>query len=160
MPTITGISAAIKAVIQTATGVGKVYDYLRFATQDKVAEGLIVTGGTVNFWQFERSSTREQWLNNYQFKRSFTFNISGYKAVSEATDSGRKFQALVDRVAECFRRPSNRDLSDNVESIADNSSGGFQINSIAHGFIHNIFCHTVQAQLKVNALPEDFPTTG
>ena len=156
MPTITGISAAIKAVIQTATGIGKVYDYLRFATQDKVVEGLVVTGGTVNFWQFERSSTREQWINKYQFKPVHTFQIAGYMAVSEATNSGRKFQTLVDRVAARFRVPANQDLSDNVESL-DN---GLQINSVGHTFVHGIFCHSVQARLQVNAHPAALSPTG
>ncbi len=160
MPTITGISAAIKTVIASATGVGKVYDYLRFGTQDKVVEGLIVTGGTVNFWQFERASTREQWPNKYQFKHVHTFNISGYLAVSEATNSGRKFQALVDRVAGRFRLPANQDLGDTVESLADGNSGGLQLNSIGHTFVHNIFCHTVQCRLQVNARPSSLSPTG
>jgi len=155
MPTITGISAAVKGVIQTATGIGKVYDFMKFATKDKTFETVAVTGGTVNFWQFERSSTREQWMNKYQFKRIHTYNISGYWAVSEATDSGRKFQALVDRVAERFRRPSNRDLSDNVESITD----GFQVSSIGHTHVHGVLCHSCQGSLRVNGLPEDFPTS-
>ena len=159
MPTITGISAAIKTVISSATGVGNVYDYIRFATLDKTFETLVVTGGTVNFWQFERTTTREQWLNNFQFKRIHSFNISGYKAVSEATDSGRKFQMLVERVAERFRRPSNRDLSDNVESIVE-GSGGIQINAIGHSMVHGVLCHSAQVGLRVNGLPEDFPTTG
>jgi hypothetical protein len=160
MPGITGISAAIKAVIASATGVGKVYDYLRFATQDKVFETIAVTGGTVNFWQFERSSMREQWLNDFQFKRQLSFNISGYLAVSEATDSGRKFQALVDRVAERFRRPGNRDLNATIESVADGNSGGFQVNSIGHTMVHGVFCHSVQGRLQVTENPSAISATG
>jgi hypothetical protein len=156
MPSITTIGAAIKSVIASATGVGNVYDHIRFSQQDLAFQNIAVTGGAVNFWQFQRSRSDETWVNEFQFKRHFTFTIWGYYGVKDETATSKTFQGLVDRIASRFRSTSNRTLGGTVERIADSGAGGLQINTIDHRMAHGVLVHFCEAVLQVYGNPENF----
>jgi len=111
------IAAAIKTVIESASGTANVYDYTRFNSADpEQMKTLFQSGNVINTWQITRS------LANAEFDgtgvcavdRENEFTINGYYSIDDSAASEKTFQQLVNDVMDKLNLDANKTLSSNI----------------------------------------------
>lgn len=98
------IRSAIITILEAVTGIGKVYDYERYA---KSPDGfkLLFTSNDDKFhvWQLTRESTEEISEMHTTNIRRHTMVIRGYYALKDANATAKTFQDLIETICEDLR---------------------------------------------------------
>lgn len=145
------IRAAIKAKLDSVSGIGRVHDYERFA---KDASGLLTlykdsSDGRIRGWWFDRFSTRELDRDTGTVRRIHTWRITGYLGLDDADATGRALQDLVEAIATAVR--ADRTLGGTVLDIrdmtTDDAPAGVQVDSIDAVMLAGALCHRAVLRL-------------
>lgn len=102
------IRAQIKAILETVSGIGAVYDYERYARSLGDYFAMMTKSGstTVNGWIIHRERTVSQKATlgiNGQIERTHTYRIAGLHDLDDATGSEKTFQGILDGIFEQFK---------------------------------------------------------
>lgn len=150
MATVAQIRAAILAKLQGVTGIGKVYDYERFAKTEKEFQTLYKdTDNRIRGWNFFRFATDERDLDIGEVRRLHSWRITGFLSLDDVDASGKLFDDLVELIATAFR--TDRTLGGLVIDIKDMDqeagAAGIQVNSIEPVMFAGVLCHRAQLML-------------
>jgi hypothetical protein len=102
------IRAQIKTILETASGIGAVYDYERYARSLGDYFALMTKTGqtTVNGWIIHRERTVSAPITlgiKGQIERIHTFRIAGLYEMDDSAGSEKTFQGILDAIFEAFR---------------------------------------------------------
>lgn len=87
-------------LISAVSGIGKVYDYERWAAdwgtfiklfQDPASKRILG-------WEIMRSASPAKRLNNVEEERTHTYTIKGYMGVEDAAATEKQFTTLIERL--------------------------------------------------------------
>jgi hypothetical protein len=160
------IISAVESRLSTVTGIGKIHNYVRWATREEAFNEFAFTNGAINFWQLTRVNTQERWLTGREVWRVHTIQILGIYGLLDEVASERTFQNLIERVAAKFRTRSAWTLDGQVESIApymgelsgvsvmQGAIGGIQVVSVDHRMVNQKLMHGADLRLGVQDTPE------
>jgi hypothetical protein len=145
------IRTAIKNKLLSVGGIGKVYDYERFAVREKDFQDLYkdVTSGRILGWNFYRESTIEEDLNNAEVRRLHSWRMTGFEGLDDADATGKAFDDLVESVATAFRNDptltgaviANKDLNQEF------GPSGIQVEGIEPVMFAGVLCHRARLRL-------------
>lgn len=152
VPRSQDIRSGIRAVLEEVVGIGPVHDRFR-DTQgrpDLLRELFTEPAtGRLHAWQFRRTSFRERETDaGVEFPSLETYEIQGFLAVSDATDTETEFQDLVDRIRDAFRGESSRVFIVHPESDLD-SEQAVSEGRIDHGKFGSVEVHVATLTLQV-----------
>ncbi|XAI95671.1 hypothetical protein [Microcystis phage Mae-JY22] len=145
------IRAAIRIKLEGVSGIGRVYDYERFAKDASAFLALYKdpADGRIRGWWFDRFSTRELDRDTGTVRRVHSWRITGYLGLDDADATGRALQDLVEAIADAFR--SDRTLGGTVLDIRDmtqdDAPAGVQVDSIDAVMLAGALCHRAGLRL-------------
>lgn len=145
------IRAAIKAKLESVTGIGRVHDYERFAkdTAQFLALYKDATDGRLRGWWFDRTSTREIDRDIGSVRRIHTWRLTGFLALDDADATAKALQTLVESIGAAFR--TDRSLGGAVLDVrdmtVDDAPSGIQVDGIEAVLLAGVLCHRAQLRL-------------
>jgi len=103
------IRSEIKSILEGISGIGKVYDYLRWDTRDwKGFFNLFKSNSTYHGWMITRTSTTEdRRFETDHNLRTYTFKIVGFYPLNDAKATEKTFQDLIEAICTTFRTNYN-----------------------------------------------------
>ena len=108
------IRAKIKTILETASGIGRVYGYQRSIHHEKVVLSDLVSGGILNAWSISRDSTEEIKVilglgASLGQSLIYQYEIEGYYALKDSTNTEGTFSDTIASIASVFRAKPNLD---------------------------------------------------
>ncbi len=101
---LAAIRTELKTVIEAVSGIGNVYDYLRYSNSEKNFKDLFKADKKINGWQITRQATSEETESqNYNNIRTHKFLIWGIYSAKDVDASEKTFQDLVEAVTAALR---------------------------------------------------------
>ena len=97
------ILAQIKATVESASGIGTVHDYERWANKHADFETLFKSGSKINGWFISREAIQDEWVTQLEILTTYTYVIKGFYSLDDSAASEKTFQALVDAVMNKLR---------------------------------------------------------
>jgi hypothetical protein len=103
------ITAQIKIIMESVTGIGVVHDYFRYVRS--WADWLALMTHTVssppsskiNGWMFQRQKTTSSKLASGYIENVHTYNFLGLYEIDDAGASGKAFEAILDAIQDKFK---------------------------------------------------------
>lgn len=92
--------AALVAKLKSVAGIGVVFDYERYAKDEKAFRELYASGGKVLGWHIRRVARRETAIFN---EVSVTWEIRGFYGLADGEASELAFDDLIDAIGDAFR---------------------------------------------------------
>jgi len=92
------VRAAIKALLESVTGIGTVHDYRRTSRSLPTILQLMRSGGTVNGWQIYREKMPTGRDSTHTVRKEHHFRIDGIYELDDSAGSEKTFQALIDTI--------------------------------------------------------------
>ena len=106
---LSAIRSEIKNIMEGISGIGKVYDYLRW--DESSWEGffnLFKTDSSCHGWMITRiSTTEDRRFETGHNLRTYTFQIRGFYPLKDAKATEKTFQDLIETVCSTFRTNYN-----------------------------------------------------
>lgn len=151
MADLNTIRAAIKATMESVSGIVNVHDYERFASRDNEFRQLFydAPNDLINGWWFDRIRTAELDSDIGEVRRIHTWQILGFRSLDDSTGSAKTFQAKVEELATAFRAdPTLGGVIDDNKNM-DQSFGpvGLQIDNIEPVMFFKYLCHRARMTL-------------
>ena len=102
---LANIRGELKTVLEGVTGIGKVYDYLRYTKrQDSFFDLFKTSNSKIHAWQITRPATEEKSHNqNNSNLRRHNILIFGIYGLSDAAATEKTFQDLIESVCTALR---------------------------------------------------------
>lgn len=97
------ISAQIKVILATVSGIGVIHEYKRYSRSIAEFLNLMTSGGIVNGWMISRESTPSERDTMPTIMRTHEFKISGVYAHNDETSSETTFQDILDAIYTAFK---------------------------------------------------------
>lgn len=142
------ILTAIKALLETVSGIGIVHKSQRLTTDwTSFVKQFVDDDGFINGWTISRRTSPETYKTNTQAERKYTFVIRGFRGVQDAAEphSELVFQELVEAVCDVFR--ADYDLGEACEF-----HGPLQVNVVDYRMFGGVLCHYAEAELTAQEL--------
>jgi hypothetical protein len=144
---LTTIRAQLKTLLESVTGIGRVYDYKRYSSDWGTYKQLFVKNSKVNEWEIQRNALvvepRGSQATAGKVKDTVhNLVIRGFYAFTDDPSSEKPFDTLVDSITDLFIR--NQDLNGTAEIINIPITG-----EISFGQLGDVLCHVVEIKLSV-----------
>lgn len=148
------IRAQIKIILEAVTGIGRVYDYLRWATDWTTILSLFKPAGQdkINAWMITRKATGERWGTIARLEDVHSFMIIGVYSHDDQSASEKTFQDLIDAIQAKFR--DYEDLNGTCLTTAPQSGdysdkAGIQVLTVEIRMFGGVLCHYCELGLGV-----------
>lgn len=147
MPTLADIRNAITTKITGVSGVGKVYDFERFAKAEKDFRTLYESGGRILGWNVRRISKTETSGNIGVWVVTNKWQIKGFMSLDDSAGSELVFDGLIEAIGDAFR--ADETLSGVVASTALESPdvAGIQVEDAGPVMFAGVLCHSARLAL-------------
>lgn len=145
------VRTEMKAVIETATGIGKVHDFERYTRDWRQYERLFTKEQRVNVWQIERPSfTRfvhaSKGPTNGVERVIHNFTIRGFYAIFDQFESEKTFQDIIESICQAFRnKPDLNGKAEMIKISPDSPVTG----SITKEFLGAVLCHMAEINISI-----------
>lgn len=101
---LSAIRTQIKNVLESVSGMGQVYEYLRHAVDESTFKTLFISNNKLNTWLITREAVRDKAVSAApSYIRTHDFKIFGFYGLKDTDATENTFQALVDTVLEDLR---------------------------------------------------------
>jgi len=137
------IREAIKGIMETIPGIGKVYDYIPYSADWSNFINNFKSNGTIKGWTITRRETAEvptsiEGVND----RDHLMFLQGYRAHDETTESEKVFQDHVDEV--CSKLREKYTLNGKALKVEPP-----QVIVVEHKMFGSVLCHYAEINLTV-----------
>lgn len=145
------ILSTIKSTIEGVSGIGKVYDYERWAANWGTVLTLYkTTGNIIHGWTISRVSTHRQSLSIGAPEQAHIFRIRGVYGLDDSAGTEKTFQGILNLVAAAF--DANMTLSGACLTLAAEwgpmtGQHGLQIEEVDVRAFGNVLCHHAVCRL-------------
>ena len=139
------VRTKVKAVIETVSGIGTVYDYKRYVHDWASYKELFAKDQKINTWEIQRTHVESDPYGGTGGRedRMHVFTIRGFYAVSDDLASEKTFQDLADLVIDAFR---NKPKLDGVTNILNFPITG----DFTEAMFGGVLCHVVEIHLSAS----------
>ena len=143
------IRAAIKTIMNTIIGIGKVNDYERWSTDAAEMVSMFKLDpanktAPLYGWEITRDAIPQvQRITNKKYKATYTYTIKGYYALRDAVASEKLFQTIVDTVVQKF-----------VDALIPNTEGHSvpTATKILPWMFAGVLCHHAELKMSVSEI--------
>jgi hypothetical protein len=144
---LNGNLIAIKNILEAVSGVENVYDSVRnWQTEQQFRNGARTQGGSIQFWFLTRESSSASDLGPQFTARRHRVAVHGYAGVSDATESEKSFQALIEDVVAALG--ADRRLQGTARHC-----GPAAVRTVDFRVISNVLCHHAEVIVDVEDRP-------
>lgn len=150
MPTLTQIRDAIQGVLAGVPGIGPVHKFERYLKREAELQALYVSGGQLKGWLIRRLSTREQALAVGRTVVTHRWQIRGYRAIDDATQSELAFDDTIEAIRDAFR--ADETLGGLVKGLEESAGqggdvAGVQLADSGPVLFAGVLCHAARLSL-------------
>jgi len=131
----------IEAILNTATGIGKVYDYDRLERSESGFKTAFTSGSKINAWTISRFSVAEIQEASLRTNANTVWIIRGYYSLDAAGASEHNFQELIESIRSKFREKPTLDGLVLTTSF-------IQVNIIEPRMFGAVLCHYTELRLE------------
>lgn len=150
MPSLHPIRNALVNLIASVPEIGAVHSYQRYAAREveMLKLYLVPLHGReqVRGWFVQRVATREVGLTLGTNVLRVSWSIKGYMALSDADQSERVFDDLIESVRDAYR--ANPTLGGLVAPPPTTDEYGIQLDDAGPVFLAGVLCHSASLSLK------------
>ena len=145
------ILANIKSTVEGVSGIGKVYDYERFAANwGNMLTLFKTTGNIIHGWTISRIGTFRQHRSIGDPEIAHVFRVRGVYGLDDSSATEKTFQGIVNLVADAF--DDNMTLNGACLTLAPDwgpmaNQVGLQISEIDIRAFGNVLCHHADCRL-------------
>lgn len=146
------ILANIKSTVEGVSGIGKVYDYERFAANWGNMLALFkTTGNIIHGWTVSRIATPRRYNTiGRDPERAYVFRLRGVYGLDDSAASEKTFQGIINLVADAF--DDNMTLNGACVSLAPDwgpmaDQAGLQVVEIDVRAFGNVLCHHADCRI-------------
>ena len=150
---LTAIYTAIKTQMEAVSGMGKVYDYMRWSNNWGTFLTLFkTTGNIVNGWSFGRVSTAQRMESLGAIEQAHIILFRGVYGLDDSAATEKTFQSQIDAMVTKFNLAANEDLGGVCLTINPDwgpmdGAVGLQVDKVDHRLFGTVLCHYAECRL-------------
>lgn len=148
-PTLDQIRAAIKTRMLTASGIGAVNEYERYAKEQSKLAAEYVSGDRLHGWYIRRLKTREAHIDVGRYVIDHDWLMRGFYAIDDADESEKDFDLEIESIRDVFR--TNSVIMTGVETCfshdTDAAEAGVQVLDSGPVMFAGVLCHAARLGL-------------
>lgn len=138
------ISTQIKTLLDATTGIGQTYDYMKLSHNDQTNKSLYVTNEIFHVWFITRTDMPSEPYKLKHVNRKHNFQLIGFYAIDDSSESEKTFQALCDTICNEFDKDENINFVGTTHKIKP----AFLENFEPVEFV-NVLCHRAIITLEI-----------
>jgi len=138
------VRAKIYGLVSSVSGIGKVYDYERWAADWGTFIELFKdpATGTILGWELGRRAAPAEYISNAEELTTHEYTIKGYMAVNDSDESEKTFNGKIEDIRTKFRYNST------LDGLAE-MAGPVKVERIDTRWFGRVLCHYGELSISV-----------
>ena len=141
------VRAAIVANLRTIPGIGKVHTFERYAARNADLSDLYVVDGQLCGWFVRRIGVIENNVNAAANLELVRWQIRGYMALDDKTESELAFDGLQDAIRSAFKEGWQGDLNRLMVRAKPGDQSGIAVDDSGPVLFAGVLCHAAKLSL-------------